>query len=110
MLRLYTARDRVEAQLLHDFLDHRLIRTVVLGDLLSGAAGELPADICPSLWVIDDLDLPRARELLALFLDPGQTRRADQTWVCAVCGERVEANFELCWNCGRIRPDDLVER
>ncbi|MFZ0790664.1 MAG: DUF2007 domain-containing protein [Chromatiaceae bacterium] len=105
MQRLYVARDRIEAQLIHDFLDGHLIRTVVLGDFLSGAVGELPADICPALWVIDDMDLERAREVLARFLAPGASRPDARAWTCPACGELVEAGFDLCWNCGRARPD-----
>ena len=106
MQRLYLARDRIEAQLLHDYLDRHLIRTVVLGDFLSGAIGELPADICPTLWVIDDLDLERAREILPRFLAPSVPRSGGIAWTCPACGESIEADFDVCWNCGRARPDE----
>jgi hypothetical protein len=99
MRRLYQARDRIEAQFLRDFLDCHLISATILGDYLSGAAGELPLDIYPTVWVTEDEDLPRARELLAQFLE--QTSSEDgAAWVCLSCGERVEAGFDLCWNCG----------
>lgn len=105
MQRLYLARDRIEAQLIHDFLDRHLIRTVVLGDFLSGAAGELPADITPALWVIDEADLERAQEVLARFFDPTKEGAGGTAWICAACGEEVEPAFDVCWNCGRPRPD-----
>jgi hypothetical protein len=104
MQRLYQARDRIEAQLLLDFLDRHLLRCVVLGDYLSGAAGELPVDICPTLWLIDDQDLGRAREVLARFLTPPAPRPTTAPWHCPACGEQVEGDFDLCWNCGRTRP------
>jgi hypothetical protein len=107
MQRLYQARDRIEAQLLLDLLDCRLIRAVVLGDYLSGAAGELPADICPTLWLIDDQDLRRAREVLAGFLAPSEPSVNAAPWDCPACGERVEGDFDLCWNCGRARSDEV---
>ncbi|MEA3277064.1 MAG: DUF2007 domain-containing protein [Pseudomonadota bacterium] len=102
MRRLYQARDRIEAQFLRDFLDRHLITATVLGDYLAGAAGELPLNIYPTVWVMEDTDLPRARELLSEFLaqsaaDPGSA------WICPGCGEQVEAAFDLCWNCGRSR-------
>ncbi len=104
MQRLYLARDRIEAQFLRDFLDRHLIETVVLGDYLAGAAGQLPADIFPAVWVLDNDDLERARELLPRFIaeckaDPGGT-----PWICDACGETVEGDFALCWNCGHPRP------
>ena len=105
MRRLYQARDRIEAQLLLDFLDRHLIRSVVLGDFLAGAAGELPADICPTLWLIDDQDLDRAHEVLARFLAPPQSSLDAAPWHCAACGEQIEGDFDRCWNCGRVRPE-----
>lgn len=102
MRRLYQARDRIEAQFLRDFLDRHLISATTLGDYLAGAAGELPLDIYPTLWVTDDVDLPRARELLDRFLEQGGSD-GGPAWVCLGCGEAVEAGFDLCWNCGRQR-------
>jgi hypothetical protein len=98
---LYQAKDRIEAQFLRDFLDRHLIRAAVLGDYLAGAAGELPVNIFPTVWVIEDADLPRAQELLASFL--AGPAAAGPDWTCPSCGERVEGGFDLCWNCGRSR-------
>ncbi len=105
MLRLYEAADRIEAQLLIDYLKGYRIDTVLLGDYLTGAAGELPANSFPVVWVVEDEDLPRARELLAEFHatrarthEPGSA-----AWQCRHCGERVEREFDLCWNCGKAR-------
>ena len=103
MQRLYLARDRIEAQLLKDRLERHRVRIVVLGDYLAGAAGKLPADICPSLWLIDDEDLGRARGLLADFLAPPTPPTDLAPWICPACGEPVETDFDLCWNCTRPR-------
>ena len=103
MRRLYLARDRIEAQFLRDFLERHRLRTALLGDYLTGAAGELPLDIFPTLWVLDDDDLPRARELLARFLQQASAVEESPPWVCQACGEQVEGEFDLCWNCGRAR-------
>ena len=102
MRRLYEARDRIEAQFLCDFLDRHLISATILGDYLAGAAGELPLNIYPTVWVMEDEDLPRAREMLARFLDEGSAEPGP-AWDCPGCGERMEAGFDLCWNCGRQR-------
>lgn len=101
MHRLYQARDRIEAQFLRDYLDRHLVECTVLGDYLSGAAGELPLDIYPAVWVLHDEDMPRARDLLRGFL--AQAAQPGPPWICPGCGERVEAGFDLCWNCGRAR-------
>ncbi|NEX21480.1 DUF2007 domain-containing protein [Thiorhodococcus mannitoliphagus] len=104
MQQLYQAQDRIEAQILHDFLDRHLIETVILGDYLSGAVGELPADIYPSLWLIHDDDLERGRELLHRFLQDANQRVAQGAWTCSSCGETVSESFDLCWRCGQARP------
>jgi hypothetical protein len=102
MQRLYQAADRIEAQFLVDFLDRHLIEASIFGDYLAGAFGELPVDIYPTVWVLEDEKLPRARELLARFLSEAVSQ-SGAGWVCPGCGERIEGGFELCWNCGRAR-------
>lgn len=103
MQQLYQAADRIEAQLLRDLLDRHLIEAQVLGDYLSGAVGELPADIYPTVWIIEDDDLPRARELLAAWLNENAERDGARSWVCRGCGELVDGSFDLCWRCGHGR-------
>ncbi|AGA92017.1 hypothetical protein Thimo_3345 [Thioflavicoccus mobilis 8321] len=102
MQRLYVARDRIEAQLLADLLERHRIRAEIFGDYLAGAAGELPANIWPTVWVLDDADLARAGTLLAQFLADA-ARPPGEAWVCPGCGERLDGSFELCWRCGRPR-------
>ena len=100
MRRLYEAADRFEAQRLVDFLQEHDIPTVVLGDYLSGAAGELPANIFPSVWLVEDRHWFMASALLKEFDPPDSAGR--DAWRCPVCGETVEGTFEVCWNCGSI--------
>ncbi|AUB79826.1 DUF2007 domain-containing protein [Candidatus Thiodictyon syntrophicum] len=102
MQRLYQAANRIEAQLLLDLLARHRIDAAVFGDYLAGAAGELPADILPTLWLTDERDLARARQLLTDFLNPPPAAPAAD-WDCPACGEQVEGDFDLCWNCGRAR-------
>jgi hypothetical protein len=97
---LYQAGDRIEAELLRDLLDRHQIQARVFGDFLSGAAGELPANIYPSLWLLDDTDLPRAQALLRDWLAENQARANASSWVCHGCGELIDGSFDLCWRCG----------
>lgn len=34
---------------------------------------------------------------------PGLTDVTSRPWTCVKCGEQIEANFDLCWNCGTSR-------
>lgn len=100
MKQLYQAKDRIEAQLLKDYLAARHIGTVTQGDYLSGAAGELPALQFPTLWVLEDRDYDIARRLIEEFLN---SRTETGRWQCAQCGEVCEGQFQVCWNCGTGR-------
>jgi hypothetical protein len=102
MKELYQAADRVEAQILKDHLGQEGIETVIIGELLSGAVGELPADIFPTLWVLDDDDLDRGRRLTEQFLNASLV--GGKAWRCPVCGEGVDGGFEICWHCGSPNP------
>ncbi|SAK56106.1 hypothetical protein AWB81_01472 [Caballeronia arationis] len=69
---------------------------------LNGALGEIPADQCaPEIWIVDDRD-----ETLALrILERAKNGPASDArpWRCANCGETLEAQFTVCWQCGTAR-------
>jgi hypothetical protein len=68
---------------------------------LSGALGEIPFLECaPQIWISNDLDEARARELIALLRQPP----AGDPWTCSACGETLEPQFAQCWSCGAARP------
>jgi hypothetical protein len=96
--RLYQARDRIEAQFLLDLLAGHRIPAAILGDYLSGAAGGLPLDVCPTVCVLDGGDLSLARAVLDDFL---AAEVPSPSWTCPACGEVLEAGFQMCWHCGR---------
>lgn len=102
MKQLYQARDRIEAQLICDHLHFHGVEVSLLGDYLSGAAGELPAMQFPVIWLMHDEDESRARALLEQFQNRVTSQSDD--WQCPVCGEPCEATFEICWHCGTDRP------
>ncbi|MCM8883679.1 MAG: DUF2007 domain-containing protein, partial [Candidatus Thiodiazotropha sp.] len=104
MLELYQAVDRVEAQMLKDYLDQQGIASVILGDLLSGAVGELPANIYPTLWILEDGELVRAKRLTEQYFCKPPV--AGEPWRCAVCGESIDSGFDICWNCATPGPND----
>ncbi len=106
MRRLYEAADAFEARWLADYLLQHSLPNVVLGDALAGASGQLPVNIYPAVWVLEDADWYRANRLLEAFLErPPVTARP---WRCPACGESVEAGFDLCWNCGTARDLDRL--
>ena len=105
MRRLYEAADRFEAQRLKDFLSDNRIEAVVLGDYLAGAAGELPANIFPAVWVVENRDLASATLLLADFLAQPVQAEFKEGWRCPKCAEQVDSAFDICWNCSTPRDE-----
>lgn len=53
MIRIYEARDSLEAHFLRNLLEAAGVRAEVLGELLGMARGELPmtGDTLPSVWI-----------------------------------------------------------
>jgi len=106
MQRFYQARDDLEAQLLVDYLAASHIHATVLGRYQAGAAGELSAFTYPWVWLVEERDLKRAGELLEDFRRQQAGGHAGRAWKCAECGNNVEGQFDLCWQCGAGRPHE----
>ncbi|MDH3409312.1 MAG: DUF2007 domain-containing protein [Gammaproteobacteria bacterium] len=70
----------------------------IKNSILGGIAGEMPLDqVWPELWVINDLDYDRAKQLI----DKAITDESPQEpWKCRKCGEENEGQFAACWKCG----------
>ncbi|OOG22811.1 hypothetical protein B1C78_13715 [Thioalkalivibrio denitrificans] len=102
MKRVFSASDVAAAGFIQGVLENEGIRAIVRHGLLTGAAGELPPTECwPEVWVMEDDDESRAREIIEAVTAVGPE---DATgWTCPGCGEHLEAAFTQCWNCGRER-------
>ena len=105
MKQIYSAKDILEAQMLNDFISDHGIEVLIKGALLMGAIGEIPADTAPTIWIIDDDEYERARELVTVFEGRGKsTAPNNSVWKCMDCDELIEPQFSQCWNCGKARP------
>ena len=91
----------LQAAIWADTLRAAGIRCEVRNTVLSGALGEIPFLECaPQVWLLDDADEARAREILRQLREPP----AGTPWRCAGCGEESEPQFGTCWKCGATRP------
>lgn len=90
--------EHVQAYLLRDQLAMRGIGAHVFNANMQAVVGGVPADAAlPQVWLDDERDVARAREILREFLTrPRQPGRV----FCRHCREDSPANFELCWSCG----------
>jgi len=101
--RVYQAASLLDAQLVRDALADSGIDATINGVYLSGAIGELPADATPSVWVIDDGDVARAKVLISDLLENDTAGGPEGDWKCVDCGERSGSTFQFCWKCGHAR-------
>ena len=111
MKKLYTARDSLEAHFLRNLLEAQGIHSTVLGDALGAARGELPMtqETLPAVWVNSE-DVERAQDLVEEYENRGAPADEDDLervgWTCPNCGEVIEGQFGMCWNCQTVRGID----
>jgi hypothetical protein len=105
-IKLYACRDGMEADLLRSLLIDRGIGARVLGEILGAALGELPpsTETLPAVWV-NEAQSQQAMKVLHEFLGTRSEEGGDP-WTCTNCGEDVEGQFAICWNCQTPRPDE----
>jgi hypothetical protein len=102
MKKVFVSQNLVEVEMRKERLEQAGIRCMIKNQRSSGLAGEVPfTEVFPELWVIQDQNYDRARQLLedGPILLPSN----ENCWTCAGCGERHEGQFVICWNCGQER-------
>ncbi len=106
MKKLCGSRNPADAHLIKGLLEAEGIEVKVLGEFLWGARGEIPVsyDTAPTIWLINDNDYDRAKELLEEYWRTRNNNiENEKDWICSKCGESNEALFTECWNCGTSR-------
>jgi hypothetical protein len=104
--KVFIGRDAMEAHFLCDLLGSAGIQATVMGEALSTGRGELPltGETLPSVWV-RDTDVAKALTIVDEFVKGGQEDIAFASpWKCPRCGEELEGQFDVCWNCQTPRP------
>lgn len=107
MQKVFVAQNHAEAHLVRGLLEAEGIEAEIRGEALSTLQGGLAVlELRPSVWVRGEARIAQAHERVAQFLK-GEiaTGEAAQAWACAQCGERHEAQFTDCWQCGTARPE-----
>ena len=109
---VYEAGSSGEAYLVRDMLIDNGIHAVVMGEY-SESAPIAPITDGPTVHV-RATDRERALELVEQF-EQDTVHEDDETeavpgppWTCPKCGESVDANFQVCWNCETERPADAA--
>jgi hypothetical protein len=107
VVEVYLATDSPQAHFVRNLLVDAGIDARVVGGTVSSSLG-LPQGIesAPAV-LVHKADEARARALVDDFekrnLQPHSDDEPRQAWKCPSCGELVDADFELCWNCQNPR-------
>ena len=97
MKKLSSAESIITIRHYQNFLASEGIATEVRNDVLGSIVGEMPfVETWPQLWVVNDLDFDRAKQLL----ESADAETSTAPWHCHRCGEENEGQFAACWNCG----------
>jgi len=103
MKRVFTGNAMsADQEIVKSLLDEAKIPCMVRNGDLSMALSELtPSDCAPEVWILNDEDYPRAREIVEALRN-AKVETPD-AWICPGCGEAIEGQFTSCWNCGSER-------
>ena len=108
MIRIYGARDPIEAEFVRGLLEAEGIDAVVQGNALQTVLGDVPPTpaALPSVWV-NEPDVDRATQIVDEMKRGGPAALDPQpAWTCPNCGTVLEGQFTQCWKCGAAKPGD----
>ncbi len=104
MQKIYAHPDIGMVHLVRNELENRGIETMIQGEHLTGLiGGGSGIEAWVELWVVDDARIQEAMGIVRGVIEHDEVEGA-APWKCPNCGEEVEPQFAVCWNCGQARP------
>ena len=98
MKKLMSSSSIIEIAHYRNLLSSEGIETMVRNEHLGSIIGEIPfLEVWPELWVVNDLEYDRAKQLID---DSVVDESPKAPWRCATCGTENEGQFAACWSCG----------
>jgi hypothetical protein len=98
MKKLTSSESLVTVNHFKNVLESEGIPCQIRNEFLGGIAGEMPLqEIWPELWIINDIDYDRAKQLIDSAI---VEESPHDSWKCRQCGELNEGQFAACWSCG----------
>jgi rubrerythrin len=98
MIKIFENFDFSRVGQMQSLLESEGIKTFIRNEYSSSVVGELPfVEVVPQLYILEEKDLLKAKELLKLDLP---VENAGESWTCPECGIDVEGTFSRCWKCG----------
>ena len=106
IVQVYSAADLSQAHFLRNMLADAGIEARVVGERTSTLGLPVGEEAAPCVWV-HHRDEQAARQLLVDWertqAKPHPDEEPTSGWKCTACGEMVDEDFELCWNCQNPR-------
>ena len=102
MIELFTDPTPGRIAFFKEILEAEGIRTFVRNENMSGTEGMIPI-FHPGLCIVNDVDLDRAKELIAEN-QPSEVSETMPEVACPACLEKNPGNFASCWNCEAELP------
>ena len=100
MQRILNNHDRVIVHLLKSQLEDEGICCVIKNDLPS-LNTEFPVTVeQPELWILNDRHYLAASSMVRKLMDHDFIKK---DWCCHYCREKIERQFDVCWQCGGSR-------
>ena len=98
MIKVFENFDFSRVGQMQSLLESHGIKTYIKNQYGSSVMGEVPfVEVVPQLFILEEKDLVRARELLLMDLPVEEPQEA---WICPKCGTNVDGEFQSCWKCG----------
>jgi hypothetical protein len=102
MVKVWSAPHGPIVHLAKAHLESHGIPCMIQGENLARVAGGVPVgDAWVELWVTDESRVDEALMLLKAIED--ETGADAEPWRCPTCGEELEPQFTVCWQCGTPR-------
>ena len=78
------------------------IAAFVRNEHFASIMGEIPfQEVWPELWIENDLDFDRAKQLIDTAVLEDESAHDD--WRCPNCDAENEGQFAACWSCGQAQ-------
>ena len=83
-----------------NLLESEGIAAFIRNEHFGSIMGEIPfQEVWPELWIENDLDHDRARQLISSAILDDESPAA--VWRCPNCKTENEGQFAACWQCGQ---------
>jgi len=99
MHKVYEAANLQEAHHLLNLLNEEGIDACVLNENSQGGMGELPLTLYPEVWIKNNEDATRSREIIEAY---EKSEQPTAWFSCPHCGEDNPENFQVCWQCNEV--------